>query len=296
MSMPDPEEATNHRDTDLEGLLASLAGSFSGRVGIYARDLLTGRCVELHPDEPFETASTIKVLILVTAFAEARRGTLSLDERLTLKQGHHVRGSGVLSDLTPGLELSVSDNVATNMMIERLGVDQIEACGRTLGLSETHLFGPLHFDREPVRGVGVTTPRELANLFERIARHEAVGEPEDAKMLDILDRNQYGSALTRELPYEPLEEPGPGTPAAIQIASKSGSWDGVRNIVGYVRGKETRYVVCLLTKGCTDPRFHVDNEAMLLLPKLSRAIFDRFSGLGAERASHMAEEQREGDA
>lgn len=288
MAVADSKGPSGETDAMLVRRLSELARPFSGRVGVLAHDLLSGCTAALNQDETFETASTIKVLILVTAFREAKRGTLSLTERLRLTEAHAVRGSGVLADLTPGLELSVrdtltlmvsvSDNVATNMMIDRLGLEAIGSSARDLGLEQTRLYGPLHFDREPASGVGVTTPAELAALMERIARGEAVGPSEDAEILDILDRNQYGAGLTRDLPYDALEEPGPGQPAPILIASKSGSWDGVRNIVGYVRGSETCYVVCLMSKDCQDPRFHVDNEAMVLLPRLSRVIFDAFSG------------------
>lgn len=279
-------------DLELTRSLTALAAAFSGQVGVFAHDLLTDRTVAIAADEPFETASTIKVLILIAAFQAARDGRLSLDEPLTLEERHLVRGSGVLCDLTPGLQLSVrdtltlmvtvSDNVATNMAIDRVGMDAIAACARSFGLKNTRLFGPLHFDREPAEGVGVSTPRELALLMERIATGRAVGPAEDAAMLHILDRNQYTTGLTRTLPYDLLEEPSPNVPPRIQVASKSGTWDGVRNIVGYVRGEDTSYVVCLMSRGCKDARFHVDNEAMLLLPRLSRVIFDAFAHLPGE--------------
>ncbi len=264
--------------------------AFSGRVGLWAHHLGTGEVVEHGADAVFEGASTIKVLIMIEAFRQVAEGRLRLDEALVLEPSHHVRGSGVLRDFEPGARLSlhdaivlmmiVSDNVATNMVIDRVGLDAIEAAATRLGLRDTRLMAPLHFDQHPPGfGVSRTTARELGGLVERLARGQAVGPKMDERMLAIMRRQHYTSGLDRYLPYELLDASA-GKEPTVSIASKSGSWDGVRNIVGLVESPRARYVVCLLSADCADGRAHPDNEAMVLLPRLSRAVFDRF-GAGA---------------
>lgn len=274
----------------LRNHVEALAAAFSGTIGLFAKDLRTGISVAFNDDEVFETASCIKILIMVEAFHEAARGTLSLSESLTFQANQRVMGSGVLRDLSVGLHLRmldvitlmvvVSDNVATNMMIDRLGVDRINHAAARLGLSNTKLMGRIDFNVDQgTQGLGRSTPRELAVLMERLYRGRAVGPREDRQMVDLLLRQQYNTALTRDLSY-PLLVPPEGAPhhSVVQIASKSGSWEGVRNDVGLVLTPRVDYVISLMSRDCQDLRFHVDNEAMRLLPKLSRAVFDRFHG------------------
>jgi beta-lactamase class A len=279
--------------TALEEEVERLAASFHGQLGVWAQDLRTGRQVARWADVPFETASTIKVLILVEVYRQAAQGQLSLSEPLTLAPQHMVTGSGVLRDLTPGLRLSirdacalmmgVSDNVATNMLLDRVGIQGVERLAATWGLTHTRLFGPLHFDREPAAGVGQSTPRELGDVMRRLALGQAVSPEADRDMLALMRRNQYDTALTRHLPYELLEEPAPGQDPVLRVASKSGTWEGVRAIVGYLWGPGTAYVVSLMSQGCPDRRMHVDNEAMLVLPQVSRLVFDAFADAAALR-------------
>ncbi len=269
--------------TDLDEEIAA----FSGRIGLWAHDLASGAVIEHGADDVFEGASTIKVLIMIEAFRQVAEGRLRLDETLALDPSHQVRGSGVLRDFAPGARLTlhdaivlmmiVSDNVATNMVIDRVGLAAIERAAERMGLRATRLMAPLHFDRHPPEfGVSRTTGRELGGLVERLARGEAVDPGSDAQMLAIMRRQHYTSALDRYLPYDLLDQSG-GRAPAVSIASKSGSWDGVRNIVGLVEGPRFRYVVCLLSADCADERAHPDNEAMVTLPRLSRIVFDRLS-------------------
>lgn len=283
--------ATGMETDGLETLdLGREIAAFSGRIGLWAHELDADAVVEHEADAVFEGASTIKVLIMIEAFRQAATGRLRLDEPLAYEPSHHVRGSGVVRDFAPGAVLSlhdaivlmmiVSDNVATNMIIDRVGLDSVNDTAERMGLPRTRLMAPLHFDQHPPEfGVSRTTARELGGLVERLARGRAVGPEADARMLAIMRRQHYTSGLDRYLPFELLDQSA-GRDPVVSIASKSGSWDGVRNIVGLVESPRARYVVCLLSADCSDLRTHPDNEAMVVLPRLSRAVFDRF-GAGA---------------
>ena len=153
----------------LEKRIAAELYSYHGQMSVFVDDL-QGRTVEIGADETFETASTIKAYILAALYLQAGRGKASLDQTITYRPEHFVDGSGMLRALGVGAALKVrdaatmmiicSDNIATNMVIDYLGLETINACIRELGFAHTVLHNPLHFDRydrraPPPRG---TTP------------------------------------------------------------------------------------------------------------------------------------------
>ena len=271
--------------------ISALADGFSGTVGVWGRRLPDGETVGLRADESFETASAIKVLILATALRRVREGRDDLGAPLVYGPQHHVFGSGVLRELTPGLRLSlrdaltlmiaVSDNVATNMVIDRVGgVDAVNAEAERQGMGHTRLLARLDFaSGVNTEGFGRSTPAELGGLFERAYGGRCIGPAEDRVMIDLLLRQQYNTALTRALPYVLITPPRvPGEQPPLRLASKSGSWRGCRIDCGLFYGPQGDYVLGLWSKDCQDARFHVDNEAMLLLPQISRLVWDHWGG------------------
>ena len=148
---------------------------YQGRMSVFVDDL-QGHTVEMGADEEFETASTIKAFLLAALYLQVQRGRASLTAELTYEQSQFVDGSGMLRALGVGARLKVkdtatlmiicSDNIATNMLIDYLGLDAINACIRELGFAHTVLHNPLHFDR--YRQLGTTTPRDYAALFARM--------------------------------------------------------------------------------------------------------------------------------
>ena len=140
----------------LEKRIAAELYSYQGKMSVFVDDL-QGHTVEMGADEEFETASTIKAYILAE---------------------HFVDGSGMLRALGVGAKLKVkdtatmmiicSDNIATNMVIDYLGLETINACIKELGFAHTVLHNPLHFDR--YEKLGTTTPRDYASLFAQVAK------------------------------------------------------------------------------------------------------------------------------
>ena len=140
----------------LEKRIAAELYSYHGQMSVFVDDL-QGHTVEIGADEAFETASTIKAYILAALYLQAGRGRASLDETITYRPEHFVDGSGMLRALGVGAALKVrdaatmmiicSDNIATNMVIDYLGLDAINQCIRELGFAHTVLHNPLHFDR-----------------------------------------------------------------------------------------------------------------------------------------------------
>ena len=178
------------KNMTLEKRIAAELYCYQGKMSVFVDDL-QGHTVEVGADEEFETASTIKAFILAALYLQAQRGKADLAEEITYEQSQFVDGSGMLRALGVGAKLKVkdtatmmiicSDNIATNMIIDYLGLDTINACIRELGFAHTVLHNPLHFDR--YRRLGTTTPRDYAALFARIAKGELVSREASAEMI-----------------------------------------------------------------------------------------------------------------
>ncbi len=179
--------ARGQADSGLTAQLQSQIAGFHGKVAVYATDLATGKTVAIDADQPVPTASVIKLGILYTALEQIRAGQAHFDDRLMLNHDDQVPGSGVLLFLdTPHtltlkdaltLMIAVSDNTATNLVIDDLGLDTIDeqltaSPPRGLGLKNTWLYkkvfkpaaGPQPAD-QPKFGLGKTTAREMASIM-----------------------------------------------------------------------------------------------------------------------------------
>lgn len=273
----------------LAAAVGRLAEGFSGVLALYARDLRDGDELALDADRVCETASVIKVPILVALSELVQAGRLRWEAEVAVQPQNRTTGSGVLADLEDGVRLRVSDlatlmivvsdNVATNELIDRVGLSAVNEAMDRRGLRQTRLHKKLFWSLPGP--LGTTTPREMAELFAAIRAGRCVSPEADERMLAILRRQHFNAATLRRFPYELVaEEDADGRPAVV-VASKSGSLPGVRNDVALVSTPKGDYVVSMFTAGCRDPRYHVDNEALLLLPRVSRAILDAFLRGGA---------------
>lgn len=261
-----------------------LAASFSGTLGVWAKSLDTGEVLVYRAQESFSAASTIKVPVLYEVFRQAGEGRFSLTDPLTLKADDVVGGSGILKDLTPGrilpvrdaamLMIVVSDNTAANMLIDLVGMDAVNHSCEHLGLISTRLESRMQRSKEG-GPVNRSTPADLGQLMALIAGRKVLTPAACDSMLDILRRQQYTDNITRALPeFDAFLEVG--KVPLVRVASKSGSIRGTRNDVGLVEAHGRRYVIAMMSKGCTDLRFYHDNEAAVLLPKVSAAIYHHF--------------------
>ncbi|MFZ5814960.1 MAG: serine hydrolase [Bacillota bacterium] len=262
------------------------AARFSGTLGLWAHSLDTGETVRIRADEPFPAASTIKLPILYEVWRQAGEGRFALTESLSLRAEEQVPGSGVLKELTPGLSLPirdlatlmiiVSDNTATNLLIDLVGREAVNEGMAALGLTNTRLENKL-FRAPPGAPPNRSTPADLGRLLRMIARREVLTPEACAEMLQILGRQQITEGITRRIPeFDPFPEPG--TEPLVTVASKSGAIRGTRNEVGLVEARGRRFLLCIMSRGCADRRFHPDNEASLLLAEVSALLYRHFVG------------------
>jgi beta-lactamase class A len=289
-------------DSVLDRQLEGIAAAHHGKVTLFARNLKTGQTASRLLDELVQTASVIKLGVLLDAAEQIRMGKASLDEKVVLTKANQVGGSGVLGVLDAPLELTlrdtltlmvvVSDNTATNVNIDRLGLAHINATIEAAGLKDTYLYkkvmvpatGPMPAD-QPKFGLGKTTAREMESLMERIATcrlslNGSAPLPGDAKicaaMLHMLRNQQDRNSLPRYVETLDTSERGSA------IGNKTGALNAVRNDVALIATKAGPVVIAAFTQENKDQRWTGDNEAEQTLGKIGKAILDRWSPAGLD--------------
>ncbi|MGZ4822384.1 MAG: serine hydrolase [Terriglobales bacterium] len=279
--------ATTMFGADLQKDLNGMAAQHAGKVALYAKNLKTGATVAVNADEPVQTASVIKLPVMIEAFCEAAAGKVQLEERLKLAKENQVPGSGVLAQLQPGLEptlgdaitlmIIISDNTATNMVLDRIGIPPVNARIAAMGLKNTYLYkkvftpaeGPMPADQKKF-GLGKTTAREMAEVMESILRCDLKNEGLCARMLAILRAQQDQSMIPR---YITTGEKG----LAASIGDKVGKLDAVRNDVALVTTKAGPIVISIFTWENKDQRWTPDNEAEILIGRMAKRVVDEWT-------------------
>ena len=272
-----PAPATSARtDTArLHQALDSIADAHHGVVGYAIVNLETGERVVRRGDETFPSASLIKVPVMVTVFDLVAKGELSLDDPLTLLKIDKVGGAGVLHLFKPGLVLTVrdatalmiavSDNTATNLLLDRILIRRVWDRMEALGLPHTKVHHKVSTwassvapDSTKKYGLGVTTPNEMARLFALLADGRAVNAQADSAMLAMLDDNQDSELLQRHV-------------TGVRAPHKTGAVDEARTecAIFYL---QSRVVACAFTRENKDRRWLVDNEAQLTLAAIGRTV------------------------
>ena len=274
--MPHPELTLERRiDAELCGLDAKMC--------VYADDL-HGHVVERGADDEFESASTIKIYILGCLYAQAEAGKASLDAELTYEARHFVDGSGLIRSLGEGARLRardvatlmivVSDNIATNMLIDYLGLDTINAFIRSIGCTHTKLHRSLRSDNWSEK-LGTITPRDMGRFFALLAKGELVSPQASDAMRNVFRQQHYNTMLTHDFPQFYLDCEETGAPELIWVASKSGSMNACRNDGGIVHTPYGEYVIVLMNKDFHDIIEYNDHPAMVYGARVSRMILDQ---------------------
>jgi beta-lactamase class A len=268
--------------------LNSLIAQHAGTVAVVVRTLAGETLFDLHGDRSFPAASTIKVPILTYALQQAESGHLDLEQRVEMKAGDRVTGSGILRDLDKGLMLTirdlltlmivVSDNTATNMVIELLGVEDINSYLGRLNLSQTNLYGPLQISAESSGTTqnstlrNETSAQDMAELLTQLASGSLLSPTWTDMALNILSRQHYTDLLGRHVPRDEQGE------FVSRVASKSGALMGVRHDVGIIWTPQP-LVMAILSEGGLDRRYHPDNHEVQLLAHLAQELMQQYGGL-----------------
>lgn len=266
---------------DLEPLLKA----FPGRVGVHARHLDRDETFAFHADDVLPTASAAKVFLLMTWAAQCVEGKLDPETRRTLRPEDLVRGSGVLRFCRPGLSptlsdlaylmMTVSDNLATNVLLDVLGGPPVvNRLLRELGLGGAEIVSPIQFEARELR-FAQSTARALAETYAVLAEPERRGYPAPAARLclEVLRRNEYLNGLPRFLPWT-QHAIDFGVDLPVTIYGKTGSMLRVQTDAGLFVTPGGRWVVAILCHDFDDPRAGAAGVGSTLHAEVGRAIYE----------------------
>ena len=279
----------------LKSRLEQRIAQHHGTVGLVLLDPVTGDSLSIRGDQPFPTASNIKIAILIQLFHEVDAGTIHLNDPLVMLDADRIGGSGVFQFFDAPFRVTVkdaatfmiaeSDNTATNLIIDKLGIRAVNARMDSLGYHHTRLWAKvsrslttsINPDSSKVWGLGETTPMEMARIFAAIYKGEMVSPDAARQMIGMLRKQFWGyNEIPRYLP------------AGAVVAHKTGSVDASRNDCGIVfaprpEGKDIfdppapggrDYVLCVFTTNNEDQSWKpVDNAAEVLIGELSRIVW-----------------------
>ena len=262
----------------LDEQIKPIVASFKGKVSLFAKNLDTGETYALNPDERVRTASTIKIAVMIEAFARVNEGKAKWTDEVVLTKEKKVSGSGILTELSDGLKLTLrdavnlmmilSDNTATNLVLDVLTTDAVNARMESLGFKQIKINrkvgsgGESTAGKDPENkkfGLGVATPREMVLIMEKLERGEIINPTVSKEMLDLMKREQGRNAIGRSL-------------WSVPMASKYGALDRLRSAVGILYMKNGKVALAISCDDMPETMWSVDNPAYLLMSKLSEVL------------------------
>jgi beta-lactamase class A/enterochelin esterase-like enzyme len=287
----------------LQDSLRARIGDFQGTVTFYAKNLDTGATVGIREADPVRTASTIKLPILCAIFDQVARGQARWDEKLTVTPSAKVSGSGVIgSEFSDGAQLPLSDvahlmivlsdNTATNMILDRFTADAVNQYLDKIGITTTRSLRKVRGDGTQLKaaegwsaagkqpenekyGLGVSTPRDMVMILKKLDRGEIVSPEASKEILAILKRCQDGNGVRRRL-------------SGMAIANKTGALDALRSEVALINSPGGRIAVAITVDGIPKPDWTPDNPGLLMIADLSRMIVDGLARTAAAPATSAA--------
>ena len=277
-----------------------------GIVGVAAKHLETGRNIRHNADTVFFTASTLKVPLLVELYRQVDGGVIDPNQRIELTDSLRVPGSGVLKELSTGLQptvhdlamlmIIISDNTATDILYDRVGREDINNTMRQLGLTQTHIPMTCRELLYSITGLGVKNPAHTYQLASDQLKTqqfvlEADGFSEDksdvsspndmCRLLELIYNGDILSPQSREAVLDILKHQQLNTviphalPPGTEVAHKTGSYHTVRCDVGIVFSPAGPYTVAIMAKQMTaGDRLGIDAS----LAAVSKAVYDEFAG------------------
>jgi beta-lactamase class A len=258
----------------LESTIHEVDDHLDGVIGVAVEDLKTGDQFSLRENEVFAQASSIKIAVLAGLYLQAQQGKLKLTDLYTVQAPDLVPDSDIMGGLTPGVTritlrdlatmmVAVSDNSAANVLIDHVGMENVNAMLDSLALKHTRLRRKM-MDLEAAKQgrENISTPREMMALLEAIYRGKLLNQESAADFFKMLSTSK-DSWIPRDLP------------AGVKIANKPGSLEGVRNDSGIVFVEGRPYVICVMTAFLTNER---DGEQAISRISLAASrMFDRLS-------------------
>ena len=278
-------------DARLAARIKPLVSRHKGQVSVLVKHLGSGRSFAWKPDRPMPTASLIKLAVMVEVYRQVEKGRVDLDDRLKLDEDDKVPGSGLLRKyFTAGsrltlrdavrLMIAVSDNTATNLVLDHIGLESTNRTMSRLGHINTRIHAKVFRretsidpDRSQQFGLGSTTASETVSLLEAIHRGKLVSESASQQMLEHLKACESAERIPRFLP------------SGTVVAHKTGSVSQVRTDAGIIDSPAGGIAICVLTSKNADRTFGPANAASRLIADISREAFLHFNPRPSPKAA-----------
>src|SRR5258706_9504164 len=264
----------------LDTLVRAEIGPFKGKVFLFAKNLDTGETYSLDGDERVRTASTIKIAVMIETFGRVAEGRAKWTDELVLTKAARYGGSGVLPDLADGLRLTlrdcvnlmmvVSDNTATNMVLDYLTTDAVNVRMSALGFKDTRIMRRIGGGGESKEGklpdnkrfgLGATTPHEMVQILEKLDGGEVVNKAAAKEMIELMKREQARYAIGR-------------ANWDVPMASKYGALDSLRSCAAILYSKHGRIAIAITVDDMPEVIWSVDNPGYLLMSRLSLILVE----------------------
>lgn len=292
--MPEPVTARNV----LDQRIAAARAYFPGDIALAARNLRTGEEVRVDADLPMPMASTYKVPVMIEVFRQAAAGNPSLDERLPFTGEVRRLGSGIMRDLTPGLDLPirdlvmlmiiVSDNTATRLLLNRVGdYEPVNATMDALGYHSHVLHSPEARARMETAGLdnrslAECSPHDLMNMLAAIAEGTMLSPEASIAMREILGRQHYLNQASRYLGRDQYSGEGATRAPLTWVGSKSGMMDGMRADTGIWQLPDgTEIAFAIMNEGSPDSSYSTEHEGDIINGVLGWSLVAHFWPEGA---------------
>src|SRR2546423_4443195 len=267
--------------TSLDSRIRAEVAPFKGKIFLYAKNLDTGETYAFNGDERVRTASTIKIAVMIEAFARVAEGKAKWTDELVLTKGARYGGSGILPELSDGLRLTLqdcvrlmmllSDNTATNMVLDYLTTDAVNERMNSLGFKATRIMRRVGSGGESKEGklddnlkrfgLGATSPHEMVQIMEKLERGEIITKDASKQMIDLMKREQARYSIGRDMPDVPM-------------ASKYGALAALRSCVAILYTKHGRIAMAITVDDMPEANWSVDNPGYLLISRLSTLLAD----------------------
>jgi len=258
----------------LETSITDTDRSLDGVMGVAIVDLTDNHQYLLHADDVYPQASSIKIAVLAELYRQSQQGKLKLTDSYTVNASDLVPDSDIMGGLTPGVTkltlrdvatmmVAVSDNSATNVLIDRVGMDNVNALMTSLGLKHTLLRRKMMDLKAAGEGrENVSTPKEMATLLEQIYHGKVLNKEMTDDFFKVLSTHK-DSWIPRYLPE------------GLKMANKPGALEGVRNDSGVIFVENRPYIICVMT---TYLRRESDGEeAIARVSQAAYRMFDRLA-------------------
>ena len=258
----------------LQRELKAVDDELDGVMGVAVKDLTSGDEFLLNPDEVMPQASSIKITVLAELYRQAQAGKLKLTDEYVVRKEDLVPGSDIMLGLTPGVTritlrdlatfmIAVSDNSATNVLIDRIGIDNVNSMLESQGLHTTRLRRKMMDLKAASEGrENVSSPREMMTLLESIYRGKLFSKELTDDYIKVLSTHKE-SALLQGLPDDAV------------AASKPGELEAVRNDSGIIFVKNRPYILCVMTAYLRD-----ENEGKAAIRKIAGLTYSYFDRVG----------------